>query len=76
MKKYVVYSKGFGYYSGKTYSCKRAFDGVEKYPIFTENIEEAKKYSSIKRAEIFIKNFQKKNPFNYEWSIQEVMLSE
>lgn len=72
MKKYVIYSKGNGYYIGKLYSCKNAFDNVEKYPIFSD-IENAKKYSSLKRAEQFINSFSNKNPFTYDWSIEEVI---
>lgn len=71
--KYILFSKGNGYYTGKCYQCKGAADDVDKYPIFTDNITDAKQYSSIKRVENFIKSFSVQNPFDYEWSIEEVI---
>ena len=72
MNKYIVYSKGNGYYTGKKYMCKKAFDDVEYYPIFTDNIDKAKKYTSEKRAINFINKFSEINPFNYEWKVEEL----
>lgn len=71
-QKYVLYSKTQGYYTGKKYMCKKALDGVDYYPIFTDNLEEAKKYTSKKRAINFIEKFSIINPFDYEWKIKEV----
>lgn len=70
--KYALYSKGNGYYTGKCYQCKGAADDVDRYPIFTDDINKAKQYSSIKRVQNFIKSFALQNPFCYEWSIEEV----
>lgn len=69
---YVIYSKGNGYYTGKRYMCRKAFDGVDYYPIFTDNINEAKKYTSKKRAANFINKFKNINPFDYGWKVEEV----
>lgn len=70
--KYVLFSKGNGYYTGKTYSCIKFNEDVKAYPCFTDKIEFAKKYSSIKRCENFITGFSIKNPNDYEWEIREV----
>lgn len=70
--RYTLYSKGNGYYTGKKYMCKKAHDDVDYYPIFTDNIEEAKKYTSVKRASNFIEKFSEINPFDYNWIIEEV----
>lgn len=71
--KYILHSKGNGYFTGKCYSNKKAYDGVEKYPIFTDAIGNAKKFTSFKRAVSFITNFSYKNPFDYEWTIKEII---
>ena len=70
--RYVLYSKGLGYYTGKTYSCKKFNEDIAAYPIFTDYMEDAKKYSSIKRVKNFITSFSAKNSNNYEWQIKEV----
>lgn len=71
-KKFVLYSKGMGYYTGKTYSCKKFDEDVLAYPCFTDKIEFSKKYSSIKNAEIFITSLSKKNGNKYDWEIREI----
>lgn len=70
-KKYVVYSLGNGYYTGKRYMCKKALENVDYYPIFSTNIDEAKLYSSKARAERFIKTFSEKNFLDYQWEVIE-----
>lgn len=69
---YIVYSPGNGYYTGKKYMCKKAYENIDYYPIFSTEIKKAKFYSSKKRAENFIKSFEDINPLDYNWKIIEV----
>lgn len=71
MSKYVLHSKGNGYFKS-TYQCKGALDDVVVYPSFTDKPSDAKQWTTYKRVESFIKSFSVKNPLDYEWNIKEV----
>lgn len=68
---FVLHSKGNGYFVA-TYQCKGSLDDVIIYPYFTDKISDARKWTSYKRVENFIKSFYAKNPLDYEWTIKEV----